>query len=198
MCIHGLKAKTCKECRREERRKYYINHKDKVYAANRRWRIKNYEKLKPKMIGYTRAWLKRRKERIDETFGNICNRCSSEVFGRQAAIHKRNGIPHRQIQFMTVVDFEHVLAHPEEWEKLCCACHRKTHPKTKKVRVPFVPLKEFSDPAPIVLGDIRKPNRKGNPHVYHACEKCGKERWVKLLGGKLMYRLCNYCSGGRP
>ena len=48
------------------------------------------------------------------------------------------------------------------------------------------------------IGEIRlgseigyKHNRK---HIWHACEKCGKERWVRLIGNKPVCNRCLSCS----
>lgn len=49
------------------------------------------------------------------------------------------------------------------------------------------------------LNDIRKGTDIGkNPptanFIWHACEKCGKQRWVKLTFGKPDNRLCGNCA----
>ena len=44
------------------------------------------------------------------------------------------------------------------------------------------------------IGEIRRAFEVGfagrQKMVWHACEKCGKERWVKLIKGIPIYRLC--------
>lgn len=52
-----------------------------------------------------------------------------------------------------------------------------------------------------VVGEIRKgseigkgDNHSGNKFVYHACEVCGKERWVVLKAGEPLYKRCPSCG----
>jgi len=49
------------------------------------------------------------------------------------------------------------------------------------------------------LGDTTKAfniGHKGNGNlVWHACEGCGKERWVGVRRGKPIHVLCNACTG---
>lgn len=51
-----------------------------------------------------------------------------------------------------------------------------------------------------LLNEIREPKdigRKGSTkHIWHACERCGKERWVELEWGKPESKLCRCCSSG--
>ncbi|MCK9524616.1 MAG: HNH endonuclease [Limnochordia bacterium] len=48
------------------------------------------------------------------------------------------------------------------------------------------------------LGEFRRARdigRKGGDlYVYHACEKCGKERWVIYLKGKPKSTKCSHCA----
>lgn len=50
------------------------------------------------------------------------------------------------------------------------------------------------------IGEIRKGAEIGSKQIYrsyiwHACEHCGKQRWVLLRRGKPINLLCNSCSG---
>ncbi len=49
------------------------------------------------------------------------------------------------------------------------------------------------------LGEIRKSIELGyksltNSHIWHACEKCGKKRWVLLVEGNPKTILCKCCA----
>lgn len=49
-----------------------------------------------------------------------------------------------------------------------------------------------------VLGEIRKGReigyKGGASFIWHACEKCGKERWVRIQKGKPIDTLCFSCG----
>jgi len=49
------------------------------------------------------------------------------------------------------------------------------------------------------LGDIRRGTKLGyistGKFIWVACEKCGRERWVQLLGSKPRRKLCRFCVG---
>ena len=49
------------------------------------------------------------------------------------------------------------------------------------------------------LGEIKKASeigkRGGNKYIYHACEECGKERWVMLKRRQPENRYCLSCAG---
>lgn len=52
-----------------------------------------------------------------------------------------------------------------------------------------------------IVGEIRKglelgkgDNHSYNKFIYHACEGCGKERWVVLKLGKPLYKQCPKCG----
>ena len=51
------------------------------------------------------------------------------------------------------------------------------------------------------IGEIRKNSDAGkcgsNKYIYHACEKCGKPRWVKLHKGKPRNTWCLICNQER-
>lgn len=49
------------------------------------------------------------------------------------------------------------------------------------------------------LGEVRRGREIGRlhlrqAHIWHACEGCGKERWVQLIGNKPERSLCNSCA----
>jgi len=48
------------------------------------------------------------------------------------------------------------------------------------------------------LGDIKKAGeigyKGGGQHIWHACEGCGKERWVPLIKGEVRSKLCRSCA----
>lgn len=52
--------------------------------------------------------------------------------------------------------------------------------------------------AMLSIGEIRPGTKIGKVarvrHIYHACEICGKERWVELAHGEPRRRLCRSCS----
>jgi len=51
------------------------------------------------------------------------------------------------------------------------------------------------------IGDIRKGTdigyTCGNKFIWHACEGCGKERWVSLRMGNPTHKICYSCSAKR-
>lgn len=34
-------------------------------------------------------------------------------------------------------------------------------------------------------------------HIYHACEDCGKERWIQFIKGEPNHKLCKSCASKR-
>uniref|UniRef100_A0A6M3IXZ3 Putative homing endonuclease n=1 Tax=viral metagenome TaxID=1070528 RepID=A0A6M3IXZ3_9ZZZZ len=52
------------------------------------------------------------------------------------------------------------------------------------------------------LGEIKKDSEIGYKgsfkRIYHACEKCGKERWVVVRDGKAKCKLCSTCAKSDP
>lgn len=48
------------------------------------------------------------------------------------------------------------------------------------------------------LGEIRKASEIGysntSPYIWAACERCGKERWVRFTSQKLNSHLCRACA----
>lgn len=51
------------------------------------------------------------------------------------------------------------------------------------------------------LGEIRRGDELGyksgggyHKYIWHACERCGKERWVQLLRGKPWWQQCGSCN----
>lgn len=50
------------------------------------------------------------------------------------------------------------------------------------------------------IGEIRKGSEIGSKQIYrsyiwHACEHCGKRRWVLVVRGRPINLLCRICSG---
>jgi len=52
------------------------------------------------------------------------------------------------------------------------------------------------------LGEIKRGHEVGiksaNAYMWQACGNCGKERWVRLVGGAPWTRLCRICSPRSP
>lgn len=48
------------------------------------------------------------------------------------------------------------------------------------------------------IGEIKRAkdisHKGGSEYIWHACESCGKKRWVQVLKGKPLHQLCLICS----
>lgn len=72
-------------------------------------------------------------------------------------------------------------------------------PHLKHLFHQIVALKKGNGRQPMP-GEIRKGSEIGSKqihrsYIWHACEHCGKRRWVLLVRGKPANLLCNSCSG---
>ncbi|MFX0056195.1 MAG: sigma factor-like helix-turn-helix DNA-binding protein, partial [Candidatus Hermodarchaeota archaeon] len=65
------------------------------------------------------------KELREELFGSECRFCGIDSESRKSFIHRKDGSEHEGINLWSLRDLQQI--DPEEWQRLCTACHRGSH-----------------------------------------------------------------------
>lgn len=74
---------------------------------------------------HRRATYERIKELREDIFGSKCEICSVDSESRKHFIHKKDGSEHDDINLWSLRDLQKI--DPNEWQRLCTACHRGSH-----------------------------------------------------------------------
>ena len=54
----------------------------------------------------------------------------------------------------------------------------------------------LEDELELQIGTIKR-GARSKKYSWQACEDCGRTRWVAVVGGKPIYRVCKRCAGNK-
>lgn len=131
----GLKT-WCKECRKKDleenpirertrRREHYLRNKDKILAANRKWRRENRDKVRE----YTKERHAAYKRQFVELAGGQCHRCGYSEFDSGLDFHhvNKNDKDNSPVSVIASGDFDRAYEELDKCALLCRNCHQAYH-----------------------------------------------------------------------